>query len=76
MGRRQDRAEARLKARSHGGEIEGKTKRGEIEGEIKRQDRAARYCGRRGAINAMRLARSGACNRRTGARGSPVMSKA
>ena len=59
-----------------------------VEGEIarrrdRRRDRAAQ-CDRRcaavgavrGAINAMRLARSGACDRRTGARGSPVMSKA
>ena len=49
----------------------------------RRRDRAAQ-CDRRcaavgavhGVINAMRLARSGACDRRTGARGSLVMSKA
>ena len=49
------------KARSRGGEIER---------------RSAVVCVMRGAIGAMQSARSGACDRRTGARGSPATSKA
>ena len=50
-----------LKARSSGGKIE-------------RRDRVARLSG--AVLQSMRPVRSSACNRRTGARGSPAKSKA
>ena len=47
-----------------------------VEGEItRRRDRAA-WCDRRGAARSSGAVRSGACNHRTGTRGSPATSKA
>ena len=70
VGRRRDRAEAR----SSGGEIEGEIERCGAIGVVL-QDRAVR-CDRRGAARSSGAVRSGACDRQTGAQGSPAMTKA